>query len=49
MPNHIAPTDSMVVKGMAPLECFPQMKKFMKNPIPKTMPGYRVEVRKAAA
>ena len=49
MPNHMAPTDSMVVKGMAPLECLPQMNRLMKNPIPKTMPGYRVEVRKAAA
>ena len=45
----MAPTDSMVVKGMAPLECFPQMKRLMKKPIPKTMPGYRVEVKNAAA
>ena len=49
MPNHIAATASIVVKGIAPLECFPQMNRFTKKPMPKTIPGYRVAVRKAAA
>ena len=39
MPNHMAPTDSIVVNGMAPLECLPQMKRLMKKPIPNTIPG----------
>ena len=48
MPNHMAPMDSMVVKGIAPLECLPQMKKLMKTPREKMMPGYKVAVKKAA-
>jgi hypothetical protein len=35
----MAPIDSIVVNGMAPLECFPQMKKLMKTPREKMMPG----------
>ena len=49
MQNHMAPTLSMVVKGMAPDECFPQMKKLMNIPTANTRPGYRVAVRNAAA
>ena len=49
MPNHIAPTDNIVVNGMAPLECFPHIKRLIKNPMLKTIPGYSVDVRKAAA
>ena len=48
MPNHMAPIDSMEVKGMAPELCLPQMKKLTKNPRPKMTPGYRVAVEKAA-
>ena len=45
----MAPTLSMVVKGMAPLECFPQMKKLITNPTPRTALGYREPVNRAAA
>ena len=49
MQNHMEPTLSMVVKGIAPLECLLQMKKLMKTPTPSTIPGYRVAVSRAAA
>ena len=49
MPNHMAPIPRIVRKGMAPLECLPQMNRLMKNPIPNTMDGYNVAVRNAAA
>ena len=45
----MAPTDSIVAKGMALLECLLQIKRFTKKPIPKTIPGYKVEVKRAAA
>ena len=48
MPNHIAPTDSIVVKGIAPLDRWPQMKKFTNKPSAKITPGYSVAVRNAA-
>ena len=35
---------NMVVKGTAPEECSPQMKKLRKNPMPNTMPGKKVAV-----
>ena len=34
----------MVVKGTAPEECSPQMKKLRKNPMPNTMLGYSMAV-----
>ena len=49
MPNHIATTPRMVRKGIAPLECLPQMNKLIKNPIPKITDGYKVAVINAAA
>lgn len=39
MPNQSSNKESMVENGTAPLECLPQMKKFRKNPVPKTMAG----------
>ena len=45
----MATTPRIVRKGMAPLECLPQMKRLMKNPIANTMEGYKVAVRNAAA
>ena len=39
IPNHMATIPMIVTKGMAPLECLPQMKRLMKNPIPKTTDG----------
>ena len=47
MPNHIAPMANIVVKGIAPEECFPQIKKLMKTPRVKMMPGYRVAVERS--
>ena len=34
----------MVVKGTAPEECTPQMKKLRKNPVPNTVAGKNVAV-----
>ena len=44
MPNHMQRRASMVVKGTAPEECSPQMKKLRKNPMPNTMLGYSMAV-----
>lgn len=44
MPNHMQSRASMVVKGTAPEECSPQMKKLRKKPMPKTMLGYSMAV-----
>lgn len=35
---------SMVVKGTAPDECSPQMKKLRKKPVPNTILGYNMAV-----
>jgi len=48
MPNHRHSRDSMVPKGTAPLECFPQMKKFKKKHVPNTRAGYSVAVCKTS-
>ncbi len=37
---------TIVENGTAPDERFPQMKKFRKNPTPKTTAGYNVAVYK---
>ena len=39
MPNHMAPMETIVPKGMAPEECWPQMKKLAKTPSEKMTPG----------
>jgi hypothetical protein len=44
MQNHRQSKASIVGKGTAPLECFPQMKKFRKKQEQKTIPGYKVAV-----
>ena len=44
MPNHMQSRASMVVKGTAPEECSPQMKKLRKKPIPNAMLGYNEAV-----
>ena len=46
IPNHIQTRMSMVVKGTAPEECTPQMKKLRKNPVPNTIAGKNVAVWK---
>ena len=46
MPNQRQSKDNIVVKGTAPELCFPQMKKFRKKHVPKTIPGYKVAVYK---
>ncbi len=46
IPNHIHTKANIVVKGTAPDECSPQMKKFRKKPTPNTIPGYKVAVCK---
>jgi hypothetical protein len=49
MPNQRQSSDSMVPKGTAPLECFPQMKKFKKKHVPNTRAGYSVAVCKTTS
>jgi hypothetical protein len=44
MPNQRHSRDNMVPNGTAPLECFPQMKKFRKKHVPNTRAGYSVAV-----
>ena len=46
MPNHMTKIANIVENGTAPDERFPQMKKFKKNPTPKTIAGYNVAVWK---
>ena len=48
IPNHIAPTDNIVINGIAPLDLWPQIKKFTNNPSVKITPGYNVAVRNEA-
>lgn len=36
-------SNTMVVKGIAPDECFPQMKKFTKTPREKMIPAMMIE------
>jgi len=48
MPNQRHSRDSIVPKGTAPLECFPQMKKFKKKHVPNTRAGYSVAVCKTS-
>ena len=44
IPNHMAPIANIVVKGIAPEECLPHIKKLMKTPSVNMMPGYKVAV-----
>ena len=40
----MAPIANIVVKGIAPEECLPHIKKLMKTPSVNMMPGYKVAV-----
>lgn len=44
MPNHMQRRANIVVKGTAPDECSPQMKKLRKKPVPNTILGYSMAV-----
>jgi len=44
MPNQRRRSHTMVPNGTAPLEDFPQMKKFRMKQVTKTSPGYKVAV-----